>query len=219
MVPPSDGHPSQHVRTPGRGPPVTGMTLLARLRDGSAADAWREFVRLYGPVVYGFARTRGLQDADAAVLMQDVLLSVVRDPETSKYDPARGTFDGWLYAVTRNRIDNFLSRRRNRPKGTEDADAYERLGATPAPPGNGPDEAWEREYQRRLTARAMEWVKPEFQGNRWTAFWGTAIEGRPAEAVGVELRMPPGAVYVAKCRVLVRLRDEVRRLQVEIGGL
>src|SRR5207249_11718846 len=60
-------------------PPLTRVTLLARIRDGRDADAWREFVQLYGPVVYRFARNRGLQDADAADLMQDVLRSVVRN--------------------------------------------------------------------------------------------------------------------------------------------
>jgi len=160
MVSPSDGRLSQPVRTPGRGPPVTRATLLIRLKGSSAADVWREFVRLYGPVVYGFARTRGLQDADAANLMREVLRSVARGAETTRCDPARATFRGWLYTITRNMIGNFLRRQRNRPKGTGDADARERLGATPTPPEDGPDGEWEREYQRRLAARAMELVKP-----------------------------------------------------------
>src|SRR5215831_19516115 len=60
-------------------PPLTRVTLLARIKDGRDTDAWREFVQLYGPVVYRFARNRGLQDADAADLMQDVLRSVARN--------------------------------------------------------------------------------------------------------------------------------------------
>jgi hypothetical protein len=42
-------------------PPLTRVTLLTRLKDGRDAEAWREFVHLYGPVVYRFARTRGLR--------------------------------------------------------------------------------------------------------------------------------------------------------------
>src|SRR5690349_13735023 len=106
-------------------PPLTRVTLLARLKDGRDADAWREFVQLYGPVVYRFARNRGLQDADAADLMQDVLRSVARNAHRMEYDPSRGTFRGWLYTVTRNKIYNFLSSQRNRPRGTGDADAHE----------------------------------------------------------------------------------------------
>jgi RNA polymerase sigma-70 factor (ECF subfamily) len=195
-------------------PPLTRVTLLNRLKDGADADAWREFVRLYGPVVYGFARKRGLQDADAADLMQEVLRSVARNAEKMEYDPSRGTFRGWLYTVTRNKIYNFLNGQKNRPKAAGDTGAQERLDAVPdrAP---AQDEDWELEYQRRLSARAMERVQHEFQANTWKAFWGTAVEGRAAQEVGAELKMTPGAVYVAKSRVLARLREEVQVLQAE----
>jgi RNA polymerase sigma factor (sigma-70 family) len=194
-------------------PPLTRVTLLARIRDGRDADAWREFVHLYGPVVYRFARNRGLQDADAADLMQDVLRSVARNAHRMEYDPKRGTFRGWLYTVTRNKIYNFLTAQRNRPRGTGDADAQERLDATPARDDEtGPDTEWEKEYQRRISARAMERVRHEFQPSTWAAFWETAVEGKPAGEVGARLKMSAGAVYVAKSRVLARLRDEVRKL-------
>ncbi|HJZ58536.1 MAG TPA: sigma-70 family RNA polymerase sigma factor [Gemmataceae bacterium] len=193
-------------------PPVTRVTLLARIRDGRDADAWREFVQLYGPVVYRFARNRGLQDADAADLMQDVLRSVARNAHRMEYDPSRGTFRGWLYTVTRNKIYNFLNGQRHRPRGTGDTDAQERLDATPARDEDGPDADWEREYQRRLTARAMERVREEFQPATWQAFSQTAVEGKSAAEVGARLKMSPGAVYVAKSRVLARLRDEVRKM-------
>jgi RNA polymerase sigma-70 factor (ECF subfamily) len=197
-------------------PPVTRVTLLARIRDGRDADAWREFVQIYGPVVYRFARNRGLQDADAADLMQDVLRSVARNAHRMEYDPARGTFRGWLYTVTRNKIYNFLNGQRHRPRGTGDTDAHERLDATPArAAADGPDAEWEREYQRQLSGRAMELVKDEFQPATWQAFWQTAVDGKPAAEVGAGLKMSPGAVYVAKSRVLARLRDEVQRMMAE----
>jgi len=137
--------------------PLTRVTLLTRLRDGRDADAWREFFDLYGPVVYRFARNRGLQDADAADLMQDVLRSVARNAHRMEYDPKRGTFRGWLYTVTRNKIYNFLSGQRNRPRASGDSDAYERLQAAPAREENGPDADWEREYQQRLTTARWTW--------------------------------------------------------------
>ena len=195
-------------------PPLTRVTLLNRLKDGADADAWHEFVQLYGPVVYGFARKRGLQDADAADLMQEVLRSVARNAERMEYDPKRGTFRGWLYTVTRNKIYNFLNGQRNRPRGSGDSAAQERLDAV-ADRSTEREDDWEREYQRRLAAQAMELVKDEFQPNTWQAFWRTAVEGRAAQEVGDELKMTPGAVYVAKSRVLARLREEAQRLQAE----
>ena len=193
-------------------PPLTRVTLLARIRDGQDGDAWREFVQIYGPVVYRVARNRGLQDADAADLMQDVLRSVARNAPRMEYDPTRGTFRGWLYTVTRNKIYNFLNGQRHRPRGSGDADAHERLDATPARDSDGPEADWEREYQRQLTDRAMDRVKHEFQKNTWDAFWQTAVDGKAAAEVGVSLKMSAGAVYVAKSRVLARLREEVRKM-------
>ncbi|MBY0460299.1 MAG: sigma-70 family RNA polymerase sigma factor, partial [Gemmataceae bacterium] len=141
--------------------------------------------------------------------------SVARNAHRMDYDPKRGTFRGWLYTVTRNKIYNFLSSQKNRPRGTGDADAQERLDSTPAREEEGPDADWEKEYQRRLSARAMELVKGEFQPNTWAAFWQTAVEGKAAAEVGAALKMSPGAVYVAKSRVLARLRDEVQRMMNE----
>ena len=164
-------------------PPLTRVTLLARLKDGRDTDAWREFVQLYGPVVYRFARNRGLQDADAADLMQDVLRSVARNAPRMEYDPKRGTFRGWLYTVTRNKVYNFLSGQRNRPRAVGDSGAQERLDSVPDREADRDDD-WDVEYQRRLSAKAMDAVKHEFQPNTWKAFWGTAVEGRGAQEVG-----------------------------------
>lgn len=194
--------------------PATRITLLNRIRETDDSDAWAEFARLYGPVVYGFARKRGLQDADAADLVQDVLRSVARNAHRINYDPKRGTFRGWLYTVTRNKVYNFLSANKNRAKGSGDSAAHERLDQVAGKPDESEAE-WELEYQRRLSAKAMERVKHEFQPNTWQAFWGTAVDGRSAADVGNELSMTSGAVYVAKSRVLARLRDEVQQLMAE----
>ena len=96
--------------------PLTRASLLVRIQDPNDADAWRVFFDLYAPVIYGLCK-RGLQDADAADLMQDVLRSVVAAAGRLHYDPAKGTFRGWLYAVTRNKIFNFLDKKRRQPRG------------------------------------------------------------------------------------------------------
>jgi RNA polymerase sigma-70 factor (ECF subfamily) len=195
--------------------PPTRATLLARIKDVDDSEAWAEFVKLYAPVVYGFARKRGLQDADAADMVQDVLRSVARNANRMEYDPKRGTFRGWLYTVTRNKIYNFLSSQKNQVRGSGgDPAEQERLDTLPAREDDSQND-WDLEYERRISAKAMELVQHEFQPSTWSAFWGTAVQGRPAQEVGVELKMTPGAVYVAKSRVLARLRDEVRRLMAE----
>src|SRR5437660_7551812 len=103
--------------------PATRASLLVRLRDGGDAGAWQEFVQLYAPVVYGFARKRGLQDADAADLMQEVFRSVAGAAGRLEYDPKRGSFRGWLYTVTRNKIYTFLDSQRRQVRGSGDSGA------------------------------------------------------------------------------------------------
>jgi RNA polymerase sigma-70 factor (ECF subfamily) len=191
--------------------PLTRASLLVQIRDGTNHAAWQEFVNLYGPVVYGFARKRGLQDADAADLMQDVLRSVSSAIGRLDYDRGQGTFRGWLFTITRNKIFNFLSARRIRPQASGDSSTNRLL--VEQPDGNDGGEAWELEYQRRLAAMAMERVKGEFQANTWKAFWMTAVEGASVAEVAKKIGLSPGAIYVAKSRVLARLKDEVEAMR------
>jgi RNA polymerase sigma-70 factor (ECF subfamily) len=195
--------------------PPTRASLLVRIRDGHNQEAWQQFVQLYAPVVYGFARKRGLQDADAADVMQDVLRSVSQAVGRLNYDPSRGSFRGWLYTVARSKIFNFLEAGRRRvDRGSGDSGAHERLEALAAPEW-GLAESWDEEYARNLTAVAMRHVQDEVQPATWKAFWQTAVEGRNGRDVGQTLGMSAGAVYVARSRVLARLRDEVHRLKEE----
>ncbi|QDU26490.1 ECF RNA polymerase sigma factor SigE [Anatilimnocola aggregata] len=191
--------------------PVTRASLLVQLRDGDNQVAWQEFARLYGPVIYGFARKRGLQDADAADLMQDVMRSVSSAIGRLDYDRKQGTFRGWLFTITRNKIFNFLSARRIRPQGSGDTTTNKMLDSTPAET-DGQD-AWELEYQRRIAALAMDKIKSEFQESSWQAFWLTAVEGKSAGEVSKQIGLSTGAIYVAKSRVLARLKEEVETLR------
>jgi RNA polymerase sigma factor (sigma-70 family) len=192
--------------------PATRASLLVRLRDASDGDAWQEFVRLYAPVIYRFARKRGLQDADAADLMQEVLRSVSSAVKRLEYDPVRGTFRGWLFTITRNKVFNFLESSSRRVQASGGSGVQQRLEQQPGIDGEQSEE-WETDYQRALAARAMEQVKDEFQAATWEAFRQTAVEGRTPAQVAGRLGLSVGAVYVAKSRVIARLREEIQRLE------
>ena len=192
--------------------PVTRASLLLRIRDGRDHEAWRQFVQIYAPVVYGFARKRGLQDADAADLMQEVLRSVAGAAGRLNYDPQRGSFRAWLYTVTRNKIYSFLDGRRRHVRGSGDSGTQQRLEKHAAPEEDTVAQ-WDREYERQLFAWAAEQVRGEFSEKTWQSFWLTAVEGQNAKAVSQRFGMSPGAVYVAKSRVLARLREQVQQVQ------
>ena len=193
--------------------PVTRASLLLRIRDGQDKEAWRQFVEIYAPLIYGFARKRGLQDADAADLMQDVLRSIASAVGRLDYDPRRGSFRSWLYTVTRNKLYSFLDGQRRHPRGSGDSGAQQLLEEQANPDDSAA--AWDQEYQRRLFAWAADQVRAEFQESTWQAFWQTAVEGKGPKDVARELNLSPGAVYVAKSRVIARLREKIQEVQDE----
>lgn len=193
--------------------PVTRPSLLLRIRDGQDHDAWRQFIQTYAPVVYGFVRKRGVQDADAADLMQEVFRSVAGAAGRLDYDRKRGTFRGWLYTITRNKLYNFLNSRKRKERASGDSDGQHRLEEQAAP-ADGSD-LWDREYERQMFSLAAEQVRDEFHPQTWKAFWETAVDGKNPKDVAAGLGMSAGAVYVAKSRVLARLREKVQELQEE----
>src|SRR5437763_10382272 len=107
--------------------PQTRASLLVRLRDPQDEAAWREFVDLYAPLVYGYARKQGLQDADAADLSQEVLGSVAGAVGRMEYDPRRGAFRNWLFTVVRHKLSNWRAAQGNRICGSGDTGTHQLL--------------------------------------------------------------------------------------------
>ena len=194
--------------------PATSASLLLRIRDRGDHAAWSRFVEVYQPLIHGFARKHGLQEADAADLAQEVLRAVARSVGRLDYDPRRGSFRGWLFTVVRNRLRDFRERRRRQVQGSGNSGVQQLLNEQPTPPG-GPEEDWDREYERRLFTWAAEQVRPSVQEATWQAFWRTAVEGQSGQEVAQALGMTVAAVYLAKSRVMARLKQEIRQLQVE----
>jgi len=191
--------------------PPTRASLLLRLRDPRDAAAWKEFVELYLPLVYGYARKQGLQDADAADLAQEVLGAVAVAVGRLEYDPARGSFRNWLFTVVRHKLTDWQRGQGNRIQGSGDTATQQALEQCPVPQPEAAE--WEEEWKRRVFRWACEQVRREITENTWQAFWRTAFEGQPGKQVAADLGLTVGAVYHARSRVLVRLKDLVQSVQ------
>jgi RNA polymerase sigma factor (sigma-70 family) len=146
--------------------------------------------------------------------LQEVLRSVTGAIGRLDYDKQRGGFRAWLFTITRNKLSTFASRRRSQTQASGDSGQHELLAAHPDS-SFSLDEDWEREFQRQLAAQAMQIIQAEFEGKTWQAFWQTAVDGLSAAEVSRQIGLSPGAIYVAKSRVLARLKAEVERLMAE----
>jgi RNA polymerase sigma-70 factor (ECF subfamily) len=179
--------------------------LLQRLRQPEQPDAWDRFARLYTPILLAWARRPqfGLQDADADDLVQDVLADLVRKLPEFTHDPRR-KFRTWLRGVLRNKWADFWRRHGRVPPGGADG-----LAEVASSPDADPAEA---EEQQLLLRKALELMQTEFAPSTWRACWGTVAEGRAAADVAAELGMTENAVYIARSRVLRRLRRDLAGL-------
>jgi RNA polymerase sigma-70 factor (ECF subfamily) len=193
--------------------PVTRPSLLLRVRTGEDQAAWHQFVEIYAPLIHQYGLHRGLQDADAADLAQEVLQTVSAAVRSFEYDPARGQFRGWLFTITLNKLRRMMTRRTNEERGSGDTAMQEVLAAQPA--DEPEDEFWTRTHKLRLFHWAAEQVRPEVQPATWQAFWQTSVENRPAAEVSAALGMSLGAVYIAKSRVLAKIREIVQSVEPE----
>ena len=188
----------------------TRASLLLRIRDSQDRLAWGEFVRVYAPLVHAYGRRRGLQDSDAADLTQEVLHRVSRASAGFEYDPAKGSFRGWLLAVTRNELRKLAARNARQATGAGDTDVHRFLEQE----ADASDEdAWRREYRWNLFQWAANKVRGEFRDPTWQAFWRTAVLANAIDQVARDLGISPGAVYVARSRVTARIRQEIEAVE------
>ena len=191
----------------------TRVTLLSRIKNPEDRRAWAEFVDLYGLVLYNFCSKRGLQSADVEDVVQEALRSVASAIQNFEYDPAKGTFRGWLFRVVRSKLNDHFRKAAKREQGTGRTTILRMIEETPS---ESEIEEWDEEYHRYVFRWAADRVKPQVTKKSWSAFWMTAVEERDPAEVANELGMERGAVYVAKSRVISRLRDTVELAAGEV---
>ncbi|MEM9353650.1 MAG: sigma-70 family RNA polymerase sigma factor [Planctomycetota bacterium] len=183
---------------------TTRGSLLGRIRDTNDADAWAAFVDIYGPLVYRYGRRKGLQDSDAADLSQAVLTEVARCIDRFSYDPSLGRFRNWLMVIARHQLSS-LADKHVRHAGSGDSRVAVELHQLPA--DDDLEERFESEYREHLFRWAADKVRDEVEESTWLAFWRTSVEGAPPQKVADELEKKVGSIYVAKSRIVLRIRE------------
>jgi len=181
---------------------TTSVSLLERLRQPGEAQAWARLVELYTPLLYSWACRMGLQESDAADLVQDVFAVLVQKLPEFLYDRNK-SFRGWLRTILFNKWRDQRRRAVVIPCANEEPILANLTG---------PDQLeamWEAEYRQHVVGRALELMQAEFQPTTWRACWEAVVSGRPAAEVAKALGISVDSVYAAKSRVLRRLRQQL----------
>ncbi|MFM8285995.1 MAG: RNA polymerase sigma factor [Planctomycetaceae bacterium] len=189
-------------------PPETRDSLIRRLQDGGDNAAWDEFASIYRPIIVRIALRKHLPFEDAEDLAQQVLLLVLKNIGKWKTDPARARFRTWLQTVVRNATVNALTRR---PKdqacgGTASLRHLDQSAV------KSESHWFDLEWQRETLRWAAQQVRVEFEATTWTAFWDTAIEELPTQQVAERIGKSVGAVYIARSRVMQRIKQRIADL-------
>ncbi len=166
----------------------TSNTLLSRVRTGKPL-AWQTLCRLYGPLVYRWARQCSLQDSDAADVTQEVFHAVFTSMGGFRWGEAGQTFRGWLWTITRNEVRQLIRRARTQPRGVGGTSApWQELPddvASDVAPASDLSQAW-------LVHQALKIAQYEFEPRTWQAFWQVVVAGRMSRDVAADLGLSDG---------------------------
>jgi len=161
------------------------------------------------PLIRGWARRTApsSQDTDLDDVVQEVLAVVVRRLPDFQRQPRAGAFRHWLRSITVNCLRDFWRSQRSRPRATGDSEFAQMLNQL-EDPNSGMSQEWDREHNNHVMRQLLETVRPHFQATTWKAFTRVALDSASPEAVAAELGITVNAVFIAKSRVLTRLRQE-----------
>jgi RNA polymerase sigma-70 factor (ECF subfamily) len=180
----------------------TPLTLLERLRRNDDPDGWGRFVDLYSPLLFEWSRRNGVPESDAADLVQNVLVLLIKRIPQFERRPG-GSFRGWLFTILRNCWRDQCRSQARQPAIAMGVSPDEQAGTDPIA------DLTEVEYRNYLFRRTLRVIQTDFPEPTWRAFWLHVVEGRPAAEVAKATGVTPNAVYLARGRVLKRLREEL----------
>lgn len=189
----------------------TRSTLVHRLTQNPADQvSWAEFVRLYGPAIRSWLTHRGLQEADAQDVAQNVLLRLTAKLPQFKYDPTR-SFRGWLKTLTHHAWHDFVTETSYRNRGSGDTSVLDQLQSVEAREDLTArvEATFDKELLEIAMARAKERVAPK----TWEAFRLTAIEQVSPQTAAEQLGTRVSQVYLAKHRLQKLIQEEIRALE------
>ncbi len=193
--------------------PSVSSGLLEGVRQ-MQPESWARLVEVFSPIVYRWARQSGVQQADAADVVQDVFISVANHVSGFQRQKEQGSFRSWLATIARNRIRDSFRRRDRHPVGRGGTGALQQLNDVQQPDlADKLDQTITvADLDQRVPHQVLQLVRAECDPPTWEAFWATTVLGDAAGDVAARLEMSVASVYQAKSRILRRIRKRLEEL-------
>ncbi len=188
--------------------PETRASLILRLNDPADDLAWAEFLQVYEPLLMRLASRWGLQEADAREVVQETLLAVAKSIDSFSDDSPQHSFRRWLATITRNKLADHLKRRSRQESGSGDTEVHRWLDQQASDTAD--QSVWDWNEKRQVFAWAAESVRSQVNDATWQAFYRTSVQSESVQQVAADLGMREGMIYVARSRVMSRLRQAVQ---------
>lgn len=201
---------------------ATRASLIERLKDLDDRASWQEFYDLYHDLIFSVARRAGLNENEAAEVVQETLISVAKKMPGFTYEPGKDSFKGWLLTVCRWRIRDQLSGRPAQPTPdphshcSQEGQSETRTATIERVADQAESELsqiWEQEWETQLLQRALARIKRQVHPQHYQAYHLAVIMSRPAGEVARAVGMKVPQVYLAKHRVGSLLKQELKRLK------
>lgn len=188
---------------------VTTTLVLERLKQSDEA-AWTDFADRFRPPVQRFLAGLGLNATEADDLAQDSLVEFAEAYRAGKYDRSKGRLSSWLFGITRRVAMGHRRKESARKARSKETAFWDDLSG-----GNELQQSWDREWHRAVFDHCLARVKQEVQPSTFDAFYRLVVREQPVADVARELAMSDNSVYVAKHRVLRRMREFEHEFEVE----
>ena len=197
---------------------ITRETLLDRLTDPLDAHSWEEFIGIYWPLIFQYARSRGCSPQMAADVFQETMINLVRGLPKFQYDRTKGRFRSFLLKIVNNRIVDIFRKESKfvHINGDED-DSANWIETVPDEADQDWGKVWDLQFDKNILRRALTAVRHKVQPATYKSFRMNVLDGIPIQEVCEALGHDPNTVYQHKSRVIEMLKVECNRIKTLLG--
>ena len=199
----------------------TRPSFVGRLKSHDDNTTWQQFFDRYWKLIYEVALRSGLTESEAKDVVQETVVTVAKKIGSFEYNPAQGSFKGWLLTITRCRIvDEFRKRPRFQTTSIHDPAADSASTSTiDRIPDEGTNDLvalWDEEWRKNLMDVAVERVKRQVKARHFQVFELSVLRNWSAHQIARALNLNLGQVYLTKHRLVKLVRGEVKSIESKV---